>query len=117
MVNSRTPRPKVTQSETHKVKTGDGCQNLYITVGKTGGKVIEVFIMMGKSGDCNTCHNAALGISISEGLQHGVPLAVYVDSLGGIRCPNPTMGKDDKILSCPDAVARILELYLNESTT
>lgn len=118
MVIQRTPRPKVTQSDTHKVKTGYDCQNLYITVGRVGNQVIEVFIMMGKSGDCNTCHNAALGVAISEGLQHGVPLSVYVDSLRGIRCPNPLVAsKEDRILSCPDAVAKILALYLNESTT
>lgn len=113
---NRTPRPKVTQSDTHKVRTGYECENLYITVGRIGNQVIEVFIMMGKSGNCNTCHNAALGIAISEGLQHGVPLQVYVDCLRGIRCPNPLMAsKDDKVLSCPDAVAKILALYLDSA--
>ncbi len=58
-------------------------------------------------------------IAISEGLQHGVPLSVYADSLQGIRCPNPmicVVSKDDRILSCPDAVAKVLALYLPEST-
>ena len=117
MAIQRTPRPKVTQSDTHKIVTGDGCQTLYITVGKVDGKVIEVFITMGKSGECNTCHCAALGIAISNGLQHGVPLSVYTDSLRGIRCPNPMIcvaSKDDRILSCPDAVAKVLSLYLDD---
>ena len=120
MVTTRTTRPKVTESDTHKIVTAEGCQTLYVTVGKVAGQVIEVFIMMGKSGECNTCHNAALGIAISEGLQHGVPLGVFVDALRGVRCPNPMIAvksKADVVLSCPDAVAKVLALYLDESTT
>lgn len=107
-------RPKIVQSETYKITTTDECENLYITVGESDGRVIEVFITMGKSGGCNGCHNAALGISISEGLQHGVPLDVYVSALRGIRCPYPRMfPKDDRFLSCPDAVSGILAQYVN----
>lgn len=117
VVADRELRPKIIHSETHKVTTSEGCNNLYITVGKHEDKVIEVFITMGKSGGCGGCQNAALGISISEGLQHGVPLDVYVSALRGLRCPNPLMfPKEDRILSCPDAVAQILSLYLEGSS-
>jgi hypothetical protein len=45
-----------------------------------------------------------------------VPLENFVKQLSGIRCPNIAFGgeKGETILSCPDAIARILKQYVKE---
>jgi ribonucleoside-diphosphate reductase alpha chain len=87
---------------------------LYVTVGKVDQHPIEVFITMGKAGACETCQNAALGIVISMALQYNTPLDVLAGNLRGIRCPKPTLGSpEDRVLSCPDAVAGVMFQYVD----
>jgi ribonucleoside-diphosphate reductase alpha chain len=107
-------RPKLVHGETTKVATG--CGNLYVTVNKDGENPIEVFATLGKSGDCTRCQVEALTRCISTGLQYNVPLENFVKQLSGIRCPNIAFGgeKGETILSCPDAIARILKQYVKE---
>lgn len=107
-------RPKIVQSETHRVITS--CGSLYVTVGMVEKKPIEVFVTMGKSGACETCQNAALGISLSIALQHGTPLLSLAENLRGIRCPKPMFSgdKDGRVLSCADAVSGILFQYIEK---
>lgn len=105
-------RPKITQSDTHRITTP--CGSLYVTVGKVDQRPIEVFITMGKAGACETCQNAALGIVISMALQYNTPLDVLAGNLRGIRCPKPTLGApEDRVLSCPDAVAGVMFQYVD----
>jgi ribonucleoside-diphosphate reductase alpha chain len=106
-------RPKITQSETHRIITS--CGSLYVTLGRVNEKPIEVFITMGKSGACETCQNAALGIALSIALQYGTPLDKLAENLRGIRCPKPVLAsKEDRVLSCADAVSGILFLYVEK---
>jgi ribonucleoside-diphosphate reductase alpha chain len=77
-------------------------------------KPIEVFITMGKSGACETCANAALGIVLSIALQYDTPLEKLAENLRGIRCPKPVISKEDRVLSCADAVSGILFLYVEK---
>jgi len=105
-------RPKITQSETHRIVTA--CGSLYVTIGMVDKQPIEVFITMGKAGACEMCQNAALGISLSIALQNGTPLVALAENLRGIRCPKPVLGKpEDRVLSCPDAVAGVMFLYVD----
>ena len=70
---------------------------------------------MGKSGACETCQNAALGISLSIALQYGTPMDVLADNLRGIRCPKPVLGNGgDRVLSCADAVSGVLYQYIEK---
>lgn len=112
---TRIKRPSVVSSVTYRVRTGCD-QSLYVTVGTVEDRVIEVFLTIGKTGGCHLALNSALGIAISEGLQHGVPLDVYVDALKGVKCDRPVaFPRVDQMFSCPDAVYRILDRYLDES--
>jgi len=67
----------------HKVVIGG--QKVYIRTGEyEDGRLGEVFITIDKEG-CKLRVYDALGILLSIGLQHGVPLADYVDKLSGLR--------------------------------
>lgn len=104
-------RPTQLQGSTHKIVTG--CGSLYLTVNRnTDNKIIEVFASLGKCGSCSKAANEAMTRCISVGLQNGVPVSAYVKSLKGIRCDRPVLGQEH-ILSCPDALAKVLELENN----
>ena len=105
-------RDKILKGETTEVTVG--CGHLYITVNKCGEKVIEVFASLGKSGSCSKCQMEALTRCISTGLRYGIPVEVFHKQLQGIACPEPSFngGKDGKILSCPDAISRVLKDYV-----
>ncbi len=106
-------RPKVVSGETIKVATG--CGNCYVTVTKDpGGKPMEVFIRLGKSGGCPSATLEAIGRAISIGLRAGVSVEEYIKSLLNIACHAPTFDEGEKILSCVDACARVLRSTLKE---
>ena len=100
-------RPKVTTCESHKVVTG--CGNIYITPAWDGDFLIEVFATLGKAGGCAHCQLEAITRAITLGLKYGVPVAEYVEELKGIGCPNQVWDSGRHILSCPDAIAGVLE--------
>ena len=107
-------RPKVLNGKTVKIKTG--CGNLYVTVNLNSSQPVEVFARLGKAGGCSNSQNEALTRAISLGLKSGVPVEEYVNELKGLQCPNPNMfPKEDRILSCPDAIAKVLEEYCEET--
>ena len=106
-------RPKVLAGDTIKVKTG--CGNLYITINVNGDGPIEIFASLGKAGGCSNVQNEALTRAISLGLKYGVPIKEFVDELKDLQCPNPSMWpEEDRILSCPDGIAKVLEKYVKK---
>ena len=106
-------RPKTLNSTTTRVITE--CGSLYVTIGFGNGQVVEVFATMGKAGGCSNCFGEALCRSISLGLQNGTPADLFVKGLKGIQCPSPKRYPEiDFSLSCPDAIARVLEGSIGE---
>lgn len=101
-------RPKVVEGSTYRVNTG--CGNIYITPNWDGDNLIEVFATLGKAGGCAHAQLEAITRSISLGLKYGIPVDEYVREFRGIRCPSPGLGEGKQILSCPDAIAQMLEL-------
>ncbi len=100
-------RPEVTQGITQKVKIG--CGNLYITVNYDENGICEVFTNLGRAGGCPSQSEATSRL-ISQALRSGMDVDVLVDQLRGIRCHSTLRkGGDVKVLSCPDAIGRVLQ--------
>ncbi|MCX8125556.1 MAG: TSCPD domain-containing protein [Dehalococcoidia bacterium] len=98
-------RPEVLDGKTIRVKTG--CGNAYITVA-TGEGYIEVLAVLGKNGGCPAAFMQSITRLVTVALNHNVPAEKLIRQLNGIRCPNPAWGSGRQILSCPDAIAKVL---------
>lgn len=101
------PRPRITTGLTEKFKTG--CGNLYITVNyDENGEICEVFTNTGRAGGCPSQSEATSRL-VSIALRSGIDTKEIIDQLKGIRCVSTIRHKDLGILSCPDAIGRMIE--------
>ncbi len=99
------PRPEVTVGMTKKIKIG--CGNLYITVNHDENGICEIFSNTGRYGGCPSQSEATSRLT-SIALRAGMDVEDIVEQLQGIRCPACLRRKDVKVLSCPDAMARVI---------
>jgi ribonucleoside-diphosphate reductase alpha chain len=106
------PRPAVTHGRTYKTKTG--CGTLYVNINSDAVGFCEVFTQMGKSGGCAASNAEAVSRLVSLALRSGIDPGVIVGQLRGIRCPIPTWHDGEMVLSCADAIGRILEKAITE---
>lgn len=104
------PRPEVTRGITEKVVIG--CGNLYITVNYDDEGICEVFTNLGRAGGCPSQSEATSRL-ISTALRSGMEVEAIIEQLKGIRCHSTLRqrgaNKNIKVLSCPDAIGRVLE--------
>ena len=99
-------RPEVTKGITQKVKIG--CGNLYITVNYDNDGICEVFTNLGRAGGCPSQSEATSRL-ISTALRSGIDVQSIIEQLRGIRCHSTLRQNGLKVLSCPDAIGRVLE--------
>jgi len=99
------PRPDVTMGITEKVKIG--CGNLYITVNHDNEGICEVFTNLGRAGGCPSQSEATSRL-VSLALRSGLDVSAVIEQLKGIRCHSTLRQKGLKVLSCPDAIGRVL---------
>jgi ribonucleoside-diphosphate reductase alpha chain len=105
------PRPEVIIGTTTKVSTG--CGNLYVTINvDEEGNPFELFTQMGKAGGCAASQLEALGRMVSLSFRAGVEVKSIIEQLRNIRCPSPSWEKGQRIFSCADAIARVVERRL-----
>lgn len=105
------PRPEVITGTTTKVATG--CGNLYVTINiDDEGKAFELFTQMGKAGGCAASQLEAIGRLVSLGFRSNIEVKSIIEQLRNIRCPSPSWEKGQRIFSCADAIARVIEKRL-----
>ena len=108
------PRPEVIIGTTTKVSTG--CGNLYVTINvDEQGRPFELFTQMGKAGGCAASQLEAIGRLVSLGFRSGIEVKSIIEQLRNIRCPSPSWEKGQRIFSCADAIARVVERRLVHS--
>ncbi len=104
------PRPEVTTGFTEKFRIG--CGNLYVTVNYDNNGICEVFTNTGRAGGCPSQSEATSRL-VSIALRAGVDESAIVEQLKGIRCPSTIRQKGLKVLSCPDAIGRLIQKVMN----
>lgn len=104
-------RPESLSGFTKKVKTG--CGNLYVTINEDEkGNTFELFARLGKVGGCTASQSEAIGRLVSLAFRTGVKAEDIVHQLAGISCHVPVFENGSKVLSCSDAIARVLREYV-----
>ena len=100
-------RPEEVSGFTKKIQIG--CGKLYVTVNHDeNGRICEVFTNNGKSGGCPSQSEATTRL-VSIALRAGVDINEIIKQLRGIRCPSCQRNGNVKVLSCPDAIGRMLQ--------
>lgn len=104
-------RPDSLRGESVKKRTA--CGPIFVTIDDgENGLPFEIFLVMGKAGDCASSQMAALGRLLSWGLQNGGHLHDVAKQLRGITCHDAPKGS--KHSCCSDAIAMAIVDYLQK---
>lgn len=102
------PRDRGEELDGFTRKVTIGCGKLYITINHDEKGICEVFTNNGKGGGCPSQSEATARLA-SIALRAGISTDAIIEQLKGIRCPSCQRNGNVKVLSCPDAIGRLLE--------
>lgn len=102
------PRDRADELEGFTRKIPIGCGKLYVTVNHDPYGICEVFTNNGKGGGCPSQSEATARL-VSIALRAGVDIDTVIEQLRGIRCPSCQRNGNVSVLSCPDAIGRMLQ--------
>lgn len=106
-------RPSVLRGHTRKIESPLG--SLYVTINEDDqGRPFEAFVALGKAGGAAMADAEAIGRLISLALRSGIPLREIHKQLRGISSDRAVGLGPNKVLSTPDAIAQVIERYLEE---
>jgi len=88
-------------------KTSTGCGNLYTTINNDGKNIVEIFNRVGKGGGCAS-NTDALARLTALALRSGAEVEELARQIRGIKCSACIRRDDVKVLSCPDAISRLI---------
>lgn len=102
------PRDRSEQLEGITRRIPIGCGKLYVTVNHDEHGICEIFTSNGKGGGCPSQSEGTARLA-SIALRAGISVEDICKQLRGIRCPSCQRNSAVKVLSCPDAIGRVLE--------
>ena len=105
-------RQKILSGNTHKVTSG--CGNIYVTINRDEDGIFEIFAHLGKSGQCGASQLEAICRAVTAGLRAGVDPGVFAKQFFGIKCPSPMLNQGERIESCADAIAKVLQKEIDD---
>jgi ribonucleoside-diphosphate reductase alpha chain len=108
-------RPDVVHGSTYKIPTAYG--SLFVTINEDAYGPFEVFSQLGKAGGFFSAQTESICRLISLSLRCGISIRDIIDQIKGIRGPDMVFHNGERILSLPDAIAHVLENYLNRGQT
>jgi ribonucleoside-diphosphate reductase alpha chain len=92
-----------------------GCGYVYVTVNNDENGPREVFAQLGKAGGCAAAYLEAIGRLASLCLKNNIPIESVVRQLRTISCPNKNRDDGSLILSCPDAIGKVLLMEIGKA--
>ena len=106
-------RPSVLRGVTRKIESPLGA--MYVTINEDEqGRPFEAFVALGKAGGPAMADAEAIGRLISLALRSGILLGEVHRQLRGISSDRTVGFGPAKVLSSPDAIAQVIERYLEE---
>jgi ribonucleoside-diphosphate reductase alpha chain len=106
-------RPKMLSGKTISIETG--CGPLYVTINEDNKGLFELFNNMGKAGGCTSSQSEAIGRLVSLAWRSGISPHSIIKQLIGISCHKQVGYGENRVLSCSDAIAKAIQLYLNSN--
>jgi ribonucleoside-diphosphate reductase alpha chain len=109
----KAPRPRKVVGTTDRIETPVG--TLFMTINSVNRKLYEVFLNIGKAGADVTADAEGYGRLLSTLFKAGIPPEMVIDQLRGIGGSGSIGFGKDRVRSLPDAIARVLEMYLEDN--
>ncbi|HUS14968.1 MAG TPA: response regulator SirA, partial [Chloroflexia bacterium] len=86
-------------------------------VSEVDGQPYEVYVVLGKAGSDLTAFAEGIGRMVSIALRSGIPVEILIDQLRGIGGSRSVGFGQSRVLSVPDAIAKMLQQHYFPQTT